>query len=449
MSDQKGVFRFELNESLYFESGQEVAEIIGISLDPEISMQTFHEYVSIRGVIELTGDYYKIQLSNTLDNQPDGMNDYHEKNFIEQVIDKTDTHAAFTHRFPVEISIPSYRVDDLENVTVQISSFDYEIPNHHQMKIMATIEIEGINEGVPVSDDTQSIPPAEKDSDVREETRETPFDRLEEAKHDVKDEEPREITYKKQDELLDETSARVEVTPEVMRETKDVTLTDIPADNKDTEMEEEMHDNRDEVIEKPEESNVTFEESLPEKEMEELVEESEHTQEENAEEKEELKTEPETKKSEPERKKQNKSKKSLPLSDFFKYSEEKNTEGSLTMEEDVENEATDTLELEDTEEDMEDTEETEETEEIIKTNEMGKENEKNSAPIDSLSEMFEHDKEDKYAKMRLCIVQDSDTIDEIAERYEITTNQLMLKNHLDEDTIKEGQLLFIPEKISK
>src|SRR5699024_858323 len=133
-----------------------------------ISIQTFHEYVSIRGVIELSGDYYKIQVSNILDDEPTEMN-YHEMNFIEQVIDKTDTQAAFMHRFPVEISIPSYRVNDLEDVTVQVSSFDYEIPNHHQMKISATIEIEGINEEVTSSGDTQSFTMEKGQEDVENE----------------------------------------------------------------------------------------------------------------------------------------------------------------------------------------------------------------------------------------------------------------------------------------
>ena len=56
---ENSVFRFELNESLYFEKGQEVAEIMGISLEPEISIQEFSDYVSIRGVVELQGSYQK------------------------------------------------------------------------------------------------------------------------------------------------------------------------------------------------------------------------------------------------------------------------------------------------------------------------------------------------------------------------------------------------------
>src|SRR5699024_1341609 len=64
---------------------------------------------------------------------------------------------AFVHRFPVEISIPSYRVHELEDVTVQVASFDYEIPNHHQMKLMATIEIDGLIEQYMETNDEPEI----------------------------------------------------------------------------------------------------------------------------------------------------------------------------------------------------------------------------------------------------------------------------------------------------
>src|SRR5699024_10311365 len=105
-------------------------------------------------------------------------------------------------------------------------------------------------------------------------------------------------------------------------------------------------------------------------------------------------------------------------------------------------------ELESTVEEI-DLHEAEEPEELIKTNEKGKEDEQNSIPIESLSEMFEHDKEEEYTKMRLCIVQDHDTIENIAERYDTTANQLILKNRLNDDTVSEGQLLYIPEKMNK
>jgi len=514
LTDRKGVFRFELNESLYFESGQEVEEIIGVSLEPEISIQTFHEYVSIRGVIELSGDYYKLQLSTTLDDEPPGMNDYHEKNFIEQVIDKTDTQAVFTHRFPVEISIPSYRVNDLDDVTVQVSTFDYEIPNHHQMKITAAIEIEGINDGIPAENDEPSFIPEKEEQGAIEQN---------EARTDEHEEAPHHDSYH---DILDETSNRVETIPEIKYQ--DHESEKAPPTYTNKESNESTHNQEKEAHTRMEESVLNSAQSQTELEMANPVEKTKTAQnvnsemkiehptdqtegikeddvkaevpdhddmeskqdgevkaevpdhddmeskleddvkvevsdQENAEskqeddvkvemnnqedaefkqneEKEDMKTEKDEHEEQgtidSERKKHRKPKKSLLLSDFFKDRDEKNTERSLTMEEAAENENTKDLDLE-------------ELDEEIKTNEHGKESEENEIPIDSISEMFEQDREDKYAKMRLCIVQDSDTIDRIAERYDITTNQIMLKNRLDDDTVMKGQLLFIPEKVNK
>lgn len=59
LSADQSVFSFELNETLYFEKGQEIEELRGISLEPEITIQTNEDYISIRGVIELTGNYKK------------------------------------------------------------------------------------------------------------------------------------------------------------------------------------------------------------------------------------------------------------------------------------------------------------------------------------------------------------------------------------------------------
>lgn len=399
MSDQEGVFRFELNETLYFESGQEVAEIIGISLDPEISIQTFHEYISIRGIIELSGDYHKVQLPDTLDDEPFEVNEYHEKNFIEQVTDKTDTHAAFVHRFPVEISIPSYRVNDLEEVTVQVASFDYVIPNHHQMKLMATIEIEGIIEQSTETSDEPETPDKQEESvkgtqnetqDELQETEESDIDHNEELVDEVESESTEadkiNVVDKTEIEENDIVDAKVET------EENDVVDAKVEAEENDK---EEVEQNED-IAERESPAPV--------------------------------------------QKEAKKSKKSLLLSDFFKIHESKNTDEDESTQEELElNENTSSEQVSDDNED----------EEIIKTNEQGMENEQSQTPIHSLSDMFEHDSEDKYTKMRLCIVQDDDTIETIAERYEITTNQLILKNRLNDESIIQGQLLYIPEKISR
>ncbi len=74
--------------------------------------------------------------------------------------------------------------------------------------------------------------------------------------------------------------------------------------------------------------------------------------------------------------------------------------------------------------------------------------ESSSGPEDVryLADMFRSDEEEQYAKMRLCIVQETDTVESIAERYDITALQLLKQNRLEDESLQEGQLLYIPQK---
>src|SRR5699024_4298899 len=72
----------------------------------------------------------------------------HDK-YIEKIVDHHNgTTADFYHRFPIEISIPKERVNRLEDVRVKIAVFDYELPDHHTVKLSATVHITGLVEEV-------------------------------------------------------------------------------------------------------------------------------------------------------------------------------------------------------------------------------------------------------------------------------------------------------------
>lgn len=140
LQQNKDVITFDVNEALYFENGQEIAEMVSISLDPEIAIQTYEQYIQVRGFIILQGEYVKLK------NPQRGNDDFIERatDYIEQVIDLENNQAQLTHRFPVEISVPSYRVDNEKDVTVSIDSFDYELPDETTLKIKASVHIHGI-----------------------------------------------------------------------------------------------------------------------------------------------------------------------------------------------------------------------------------------------------------------------------------------------------------------
>src|SRR5699024_4753429 len=82
--------------------------------------------------------------------QPYVTQDQQDK-YIEKIVDHHNgTTADFYHRFPIEISIPKERVNRLEDVRVKIAVFDYELPDHHTVKLSATVHITGLMEEVEV-----------------------------------------------------------------------------------------------------------------------------------------------------------------------------------------------------------------------------------------------------------------------------------------------------------
>lgn len=54
------------------------------------------------------------------------------------------------------------------------------------------------------------------------------------------------------------------------------------------------------------------------------------------------------------------------------------------------------------------------------------------------------DEEQRFSKVRVCIVQKEDTLDSIAERYNLNPKEIQLYNRLTEEDVSEGKALFIP-----
>ncbi|WP_430784989.1 LysM peptidoglycan-binding domain-containing protein [Virgibacillus flavescens] len=297
MSEENAVFSFELNESLYFERGQEVAEILGISLDPEISIQPYNDYISIRGVIELKGEYQRI---NDYHREESSFNldDYSSRRYVEQVRENDTGEAVFSHRFPVEISVPTYRVKDMNDVTVSVEYFDYEIPDQSQLRLTSIIAIQGI-------------------SDIVENTEET-----------------------NEEETID------------LKET----------------FRFDIKEKYNEEVQEPDYSHRYSEKSYVQA-----------------------------------------------------YEEPENDE--IILQEELENTQPSSYQ----------------------TTDRSKSDEDNSEKVDYLSNMFRKD-EERYSKMKLCIVQDNDTIETIAERYKVSPLHITKKNNLEDETVTEGQLLYIPVK---
>ncbi|MEI5905660.1 LysM peptidoglycan-binding domain-containing protein [Bacillus spongiae] len=65
----------------------------------------------------------------------------------------------------------------------------------------------------------------------------------------------------------------------------------------------------------------------------------------------------------------------------------------------------------------------------------------------SLTDFFARKDEGPSAKLKVCIVQEGDTLDCLAEKYEISVQQLLRVNSLEiTQDVYEGQVLYIPHE---
>lgn len=402
VTNDSSVFRFELNETLYFEKGQEVNEMRGVSLEPDISIHSFHDYITIKGIIELKGEYEKsdrFQVEGDIETD-----DFHAKRYVEAVEEMDNDLAIFSHRFPVEISVPVNRVADLNDVSVYIQSFDYEIPEPSMFRLYSTIEIHGLNRYGQIS---QSENNSELDSILSDMDRET------ESNTDV-EEEQFQFELKRPDEEMMEEQPKEAV--------------DLPMFSTDEEQNQETERNST--------LNDAIVEETTKEDAKDIVQE-ETKRKENQEEKESSsKDDKETDETGRWKYKETKS-----LKEFFA-----NTSKDKAEEVDDEEDEYDEEDLHEEDHDIE-RKKAEDVSPEIRENSDNQEDNEQVRAVSYLSDMFSDSEEESFTRMRLCIVQEQDTIDSIAERYQVSALQLIKLNRLDEDyDVKEGQLLYIPHK---
>ncbi len=138
-SEQQSCLRFSVEESIWFQKGQEVSELISIALDPDIQIYEQDQYVSIRGALLLTGEY---NVNTEADAEEE---EYHpQARVVQEVEEREDGVCALHHRFPVDITIPKNRIQSLDDIYVAIESFDYSVPTRGCLQLDAELSISGI-----------------------------------------------------------------------------------------------------------------------------------------------------------------------------------------------------------------------------------------------------------------------------------------------------------------
>lgn len=344
--------RFSLEESVWFQKGQEVAELLTISLDPNITIHEKDQYVTIQGALQLTGEYKRHQVDGS------GEEDFPTSpKFVQQVEERDEGITEFTHHFPVDITIPYNRIESIYDIDVEIDSFDYVFPERSCMKLTADLKITGLR-----NDEQPSHPEEQEEQEEIEVVHRVQEEKVEEAVEVVQKVEetippanelfaPFEVEARKSyDEVQEE-----EVSPISLELEKTPTLQVNQVETPDISFSAQRSEDNNNQLEEVEDVQITVEYESPS-----FVE-----------------SESSSSSEQPVKKKKKKitKKQGISITEFLARKEEH---------EDV-------------------------------------------------------------AKLKVCIVQNGDTLESLAERYDVSTQALLRVNHLEiNQDVHEGQVLYIP-----
>ncbi|MED4203164.1 stage VI sporulation protein D [Neobacillus mesonae] len=363
--ENQSSLRFSLEESLWFRKGQEVEELLSISLDPDITIQENDQYVTIRGSLELTGEYKSCEVSN--EGQDEG---YTSHKFVETVEEREEGNCEFSHRFPVDITIPNNRIQSIYDIDVLVESFDYSIPERSCLKLSAELTISGLYGTEQLMEQQQ-----------QEEQELELLHRGHAVQEEEIDEQPA-IPSHYANNFLFETEAKKQ-----QEEEPEVSFPKFPTFNYQPEEQEEEEQEQ-------EQSSWQFQEYNP-----------------------------------------SASQSSWPY-------QEARSEDNHPVEVEVEVE-----------------------EEIVIENEHYEEESSSSSPEEpkqkkklfsksktmTLTEFFARkDESTAQVKLKMCIVQKGDTVDSLAERYDVSVHNLLRVNNLElNQDVFEGQVLYVPATLAK
>jgi stage VI sporulation protein D len=449
--ENQSCLRFSLEESLWFRKGQEVEELVSISLDPDITIQENDQYVTIRGSLELTGEYKSYEPNN--ENEDEGVT---SQKFVERVDAQEGGTCEFSHRFPVDITIPNNRIQSIYDIDVLVESFDYSIPERSCLKLAADLTISGLY-GTEQQQQKEQQP---QDEAVEIEViSRTDLENVEEDAEEI-EVELASVQSSYQDNFLFEAEARK---PQEEEESVEI-LPKFPTFNyqPQEDVEEESTQPSWEYEEARSESNqpsweyeeARSESNQPSWEYEEARSESNQPSWEY----EEARTESNQPSLDFEEARTESNQPSLDFEEVknepkqpswnFKQarSEGSQPEAAPQQVTEVEPAPTPTVQFE---EEAHEVEESSSHEEAPPKNVKKKKAPKKKSM--TLTEFFARkDESSAQAKVKVCIVQKGDTVNSVADRYDVSIQNLLRVNNLElSQDIFEGQVLYIPSSMAK
>jgi hypothetical protein len=109
------LFFISIQEGVVFPDGEEVEELLSISLDPQVTMESKEEGTALTGTIEVTGEY-------------------------SIVTEEEENNRQFFRHIPVHAFIPPDR-QTVADTDIQIHSFDYDVQKPGRLMLTAELAV--------------------------------------------------------------------------------------------------------------------------------------------------------------------------------------------------------------------------------------------------------------------------------------------------------------------
>ncbi|WP_062047909.1 stage VI sporulation protein D [Bacillus sp. JCM 19034] len=359
---------FSIEESVWLNKGEEVEEVLGMSLEPEIVIEERDHHVYIRGGLRLLGEY------RSTDNETiaEGGSLEQQVTFrsVKDVAVSSNGIGEIKHYFPIDVTIPSNRIQNLDDVFVQVESFDYDLPEPSCIQLTADIAISGMTykheerteervESVESTAPTAFSFEAKKEQSIQKQSevrKEEQVERLEEV--DLK-----QIDNEESDLLKDEEQEK-QLVNEDHGKVEDNESEEVLVENQD---EEKLDQNEEELV------REEYNETQPELNVHFSSKEFDD----------------------------------IPLNESNEPSNQKDV---IHHEQEVQEE---------------------------------KPREENALYLTKMLSKGE----ERFSKWKMCIIQENESLETIAQRYDISLSQLIRMNRLQGEQVEEGQILYIPVSV--
>ncbi|WP_158738148.1 stage VI sporulation protein D [Alteribacillus sp. YIM 98480] len=383
-AERSSALTFNLEESVWLDKGQKMKELLSLGLEPDIRIEEKLDYVAIKGGLHLKGEYRPLEEERN----EEPTDDNPAPQYVENGEQREDGTGEIKHFFPVDVTIPLNRIHNLDDIYVQIDGFDYDLPEPDCIQLTADVSITGMKNEETAREEEKREPV----------TAPEPMPRWDiEAKHQPEEAAPPDFPRP-----YDRTfSSYFQTSHENVTEKKD----------------EDPFNEREDLQSDEKEENAEFS-----TETEEVVEDRNSEISNNEQEEDEIDNQS------VEAKEQGES--SSPIVTAFHSRDETESENVQTIEPSVED-----IEEEDT----------------VQTEQEDSSEEESTSP--SMSDRDDNalyltkvmtKGEEEFSRVKMCIIQENESLDTIAERYDITISHLVRYNRLDNEHLEEGQILYIP-----